>query len=87
MKDKKEFAVPSFYFSCWCKEYEVTQANPWKTYNTTEIQTMEDAAIEFAKTITEREPIIVFVQDWRGRIAKFKITIEMRPVYIARSIK
>lgn len=30
---------------------------------------------------------IVFVQDWRGRIAKFEITIKNCPVYIVRRIK
>ena len=75
-----------FYFSAWCEEYDIIQAAPWKIHNTTEIQTMEDAAKEFAKAITERESVIVSVQDWRGQIAKFQITIELEPVYIARRI-
>lgn len=70
-----------FYFRCWCEEHGITQADAWTIHNTTEIQTMKDAAIEFAKTQTERESVIIFVQDWRGQITKFKITVQLKLEY------
>lgn len=81
-----EISVTDFYFAAWCEEHGIIQAAPWKVHNTTEIQTMEDAAIMFAKELTERESVTVSVQDWRGRIVKFKITISLIPEYFARRI-
>jgi len=83
----KNPAITDFYFSCWCEEHGINQISAQIISNTAEIQTMEDAAKEFAKILTEKEPVIILVQDWRGRIAKFKIMVQQRLEYYARRIK
>lgn len=40
----------------------------------------------FAKNWNKIKNMIVWVQDWRGRIAKFEIKVESQPIYYARRI-
>ena len=51
MEDTLTVQNKEFYFSAWCTEHGITQAGSVKFNNTTEIQTMEDAAKELAKKI------------------------------------
>ena len=84
-----------FYFHVWCIQLGFTQAEPWKIQQII-AQDMQTAAELFVKWFDERnknltfnqfaDEATVFVQDWRGIIVKFKIIVEMNPVYIARRI-
>ena len=88
-----------FYLCVWCERLGYIQANPWKLNNTTEVQDMQTAAIEFIKNWDDQNnmilannkwtnDIIIFVQDWRGRIAKFKLQgVKIEPIYSIRRIK
>lgn len=83
-----------FYIRVWCYGIGYTPSNPWILNNTTEVQTMEDAAILFAeyydvkdKYFANNSKAIIYVQDWRGRIAKFNIRVVYQPEYYARRIK
>lgn len=86
-----------FYFGVWCKQLGFTQTDPWKIQQIV-AQSMSLAAEMFVEGFDKRnghcglafnpheDDAIIFVQDWRGRIAKFEITIKMKKVYTARRI-
>lgn len=91
--------VTNFYLNVWCERLGYTQANPWGINNTTELQDMQTAAEMFIKNWDDQNnmvllnnkwtgDIIIFVQDWRGRIAKFELQeVELNPAYIIRRIQ
>lgn len=91
--------VADFYFSVWCERLGYTQTTPWKPNNTTEVQDMQTAAELFIKEWDDQNnmalshnlwtgEIIVYVQDWRGRIVKFELQeVKHKPIYSVRSIK
>ena len=86
-----------FYYGVWCNETYYLQNNPWyiSQHDTLDMQDAAKIFVEqydkewhtfFAKICSEINNIVIFVQDWRGRIAKFEILIETKPVYIVRRI-
>ncbi len=82
-----------FYFSVWCYEVGVLQKDSWKIHNTAEAQTMQEAGQMFIEDLLkeltpgEVDNIIVWVQDWRGRIGKFEVTVKMKPIYTVKRIE
>lgn len=87
-----------FYFSVWCYEAGYTSIAPWKIQQIVaqDMQTAAEMFVQdydkktdrfFAKNWNKIKNMIIWVQDWRGRIAKFEIEVETKPVYYARRIK
>jgi hypothetical protein len=89
------------YFNVWCNETYYLMANPWKVKQIVaqDMQTAAELFVKmydkesfwsynfFARICSDHNNIVINVRDWRGRIQKFEILIESKPVYIARSIK
>ncbi len=85
MEDALTAQKETFYYHAWCVDLGQSRIGAWKISQRGCIN-MEHAARIFAETVTEY-PSIITVQDWRGRISKFEITIELRPHYLARRIQ